>query len=331
MNYAKYLIKYFLCIGTLLTATIVTAWTQQLSAKASLDTSFLLIGDQTKYRIEVEKVPDIEVQLPLFSDTLTGGIEILNHEPADTQLTAEGMQKISSSYLVTSFDSGFYMIPPVAIPFRDGDFMDTVFTAPVFMSVFSIPVDTTNRIFDIKPPMEAPLTLGEMLPVASLVVLAIIVILFLAYFISRIRKKKPVLARRVIEIPPHQEAFAKLEKLREEKLWQQGKVKEYYTVLTDIVRFYIERRFNIRAMEQTSYEILSSFETVKIKNREVIIQLQELLQLADMVKFAKELPPPGENEKNIGNAYAFVRNTMFTSDEEKPEDELTEIDNTEVK
>ncbi|MFP4059076.1 MAG: hypothetical protein ACLFUC_01170 [Bacteroidales bacterium] len=322
MQRLKHILQYYILILIAFFTTCFSAGAQQLSAKATLDTNILLIGDQTWYRLEIEKITGIDILLPVFSDTLVDGVEILETVPADTQVTADGLQKISARYRITSFDSGSYSIPPVALPFTSPDFSDTAYTSPVSMTVYTMPVDTTNQIFDIKSTMKAPLTISEILPVASLLLLGIIVVLLVVYFVLRIRRKKPVITRRVIEKPPHTDAFNKLEELKEEKLWQQGKTKEYYTRLTEIIRVYIEKRFGIKAMEQTSDEILHSFESVNLKDRQTLTLLEELLLLADMVKFAKAMPQPGENEKNIENAYNFVKNTMFSTDVEEKDKEV---------
>ena len=99
-----------------------------------------------------------------------------------------------------------------------------------------------------------------------------------------------------------------LSQLRDEKLWQEGREKEYYTHLTDILREYLFGRFGIQAMEMTSSQILSilrSNQETKVLNK----QMKEILEMADFVKFAKVKPTPDDNEAAMRNAVAFVEET----------------------
>ena len=110
------------------------------------------------------------------------------------------------------------------------------------------------------------------------------------------------------KIPAHIIAFGKLEILKGEKLWQEGKLKQYHSSLTDIVREYIENRYKIQALEQTTDEILWSFRNVAI-DEESKTKLKRVLVVADLVKFAKEIPLPAENEMSLTNSYDFINGT----------------------
>ena len=105
-----------------------------------------------------------------------------------------------------------------------------------------------------------------------------------------------------------EQAIKELDEIKQQKLWQQGRSKEYYTLITDTLRKYIEERFGINAMEMTSGEILDLIR----KNSEaqsVYDNLRQILQLADFVKFAKMNPLPDENDLSMMNAYLFVNQT----------------------
>ena len=116
-------------------------------------------------------------------------------------------------------------------------------------------------------------------------------------------KPKPIL-------PPHILAINQLEELRLAKVWQTGKVKEYHTQLTDIVREYLENRFHFEAMEMTSDEILEEIANQKV-NKEATSKLAGILQLADLVKFAKGQPTPLENDLSLSHGVDFVNETKL--------------------
>ncbi len=120
--------------------------------------------------------------------------------------------------------------------------------------------------------------------------------------------------------PAHEIAIEQLTALKNEKLWQQNKIKEYHTQLVDILRVYITNRFGVSALEQTSMDLLG--ELVKLCSKEPYDILKQILILADLVKFAKWNPLPNENDKSMADAFAFVDATK----ELPVEEEQTEVD-----
>jgi hypothetical protein len=186
-------------------------------------------------------------------------------------------------------------------------------------------VDTAKALRDIKAPLKAPVTFAEILPYIGIGLLIVLIILAGIYYLRMRKQNKPVVRVKRPPEPAHRIALRELDQLKDEKLWQKNQVKEYYTRLTNIVRKYIEKRFGITALEQTSGEILDSFKKSGSIDNDLYGILEELLQLADLVKFAKSLPMPDENERNLNNAYTFVLRTKPRTDstEENPEKSIS--------
>ena len=109
---------------------------------------------------------------------------------------------------------------------------------------------------------------------------------------------------------PHVIAIRELDKLKGEQLWQSGQLKAYHSRLTDIVREYIEHRFDIHTLERTSDEILDSFKNTGLSERVPFESLRQMLFQADMVKFAKGNPLPEDNMRSLEQAYNFVKKTL---------------------
>ena len=109
--------------------------------------------------------------------------------------------------------------------------------------------------------------------------------------------------------PADEVALEKLDIIREQKIWQSGRVKEYHTELTDVVREYIVRRFEVSSVEQTSDETLRAMRLLLNEKKELFEQLRKMLTLADLVKFAKWTTTPDENEQSLRSAYTFVKET----------------------
>ena len=133
------------------------------------------------------------------------------------------------------------------------------------------------------------------------------------YLISYLRRRYGDVPAVVVPTEPlrpaDEVALEKLNAIREQKIWQSGQVKEYYTQLTDVVREYIARRFEVSSTEQTSDETLRAMRVLLTDKKELYDNLRKMLTLADLVKFAKWTTTPDENEISLRNAYTFVKET----------------------
>lgn len=306
---------------------------QDVKVKAELDSSSILIGQQTKLTLSIQyKVNTddrIKIQWPEIHDTLRKEIEVVSQTKIDTVIPDKNDPYTflqTKSIYVTSFDSGYWAMPPFKF-IVNGD-TSGVYTDALLLTVSSVAVDTTQAIKDIKQPFSIEYSWIDWIKDHKLLIggifLGILVACLILYFImKRAKKPTPVVEEKVVIIPPHIMALEKLEKLKNEKLWQEGKLKQYHIALTDIIREYIENRFKIQAMEQTTDEILYGFRNVAI-DAESKEKLRQILLLGDLVKFAKEQPLPNENEMSISNAFDFINGTKR---EEVPPDQTSSTTN----
>ncbi len=283
---------------------------QLVTINVDLDTNRMLIGDQVNMQIEVIKPGDASVIFPAFEENLTDEIEIVDISAVDSAELEENRTALYQNLIITAFDSGLLYIPPVDFLYISKGFTDTISSSANYLEVFPVKIDTTGTIRDIKGLYRAPYSLGELYPYILVLIFTGLLVWFIIYYIEKKKKDEPVLRRVRPPEMPHVIALRELDKLKAEKLWQQNKVKLYYTRLTEIIRMYIERRFEIMAMEETTSEILNEFQEREIENINYSI-LEQLLNLADLVKFAKGEPLPEENIAHMENAYTFVRNTKY--------------------
>lgn len=313
--------KTLVLLGLILTLTTLQAQ-QRVSVKASIDSSDLMIGEQTLYHIEVSGPASLRYEFPTFpGDTLVTGLGILNRGKLDTVSINKERIELKTDYLVTSFDTGLYYIPPVKILAGT----DTFESNNTVLKILTYEVDTTKmELFDIKGVQKPPFVLSDYL-VETLLFLLFYALALLVIWLY-LRKKYPILKgdKEAAELllPPHVVAIMELDRLKSEKIWKFGKNKKYYTDLTDILRKYIERRFQFNALEMTTDEILTLFKRDK-STQSVYQNLSQILQLADLVKFAKIEPLESENELSMINSYLFVNQTkqeeVKTMEEQKEE------------
>jgi hypothetical protein len=284
---------------------------QPIRIQAVLDSNTIDLGGRVKLTLTVEKPAGTMVEFPVFTDTLCGSVEILDKGKLDSSQNRKDNKVILTQQLtLTAFDTGLLYIDPIAFVYRSDRFADTIRSDANYLEVRSFPIDTTNTIRDIKGPYKAPLTVREVLPWVLLAVALGLTVWFIFYYFKKKRRNEPVLARPVPVEAPDIIALRELERLKAEKIWQQGRVKEYYSRLSDIIRTYLENRYSFMAPEQTSYEILISVQDFTGKDANYSL-LKALLQLSDLVKFAKAEPEPEENMNQLDNAILFVMNTRL--------------------
>ncbi|MFW5886911.1 MAG: hypothetical protein ACOCUL_04060 [Bacteroidota bacterium] len=293
---------------------------QENRVKVELDSTDLVIGQQANLIMELQTLPGTKVQFPLVREMMDKKIEVLKEFPVDTVVENE-MISYTKKLLLTSFDSGSYMIPSMPFIIRSDEDRDTLFSKTTSINVHTVNIHTGKSIRDIKDPFDAPVTFLEILFLVFLA-FTVIGIIVLTYFILKNKKKNiPILNIIKRDVPPHEQALNDLDKLKKEKLWQQGRVKLYYTRITEIIRIYLEKRYHIHAMEQTSEEIIESLKLTGFQNNELIRLLKDTFEIADLVKFAKADPMPDENESVMLNMFAFVNQTKpvenFNSEKEK--------------
>ncbi len=280
---------------------------QSVTVDATIDSLQIMIGEQATIQLQVSLDAKQKAVFPHFTDSLIKGIEVLEVAKRDTQYLNNNQRLlITQKYIITSFDSALYYIPPFSIMVGKQVYK----SKSLALKVYSPKVDLTHpdQFFPQKGVMNPPFMWSDWAGVIFLSILAIPLMFLIIYFIVRYRDNKPIIKHIKIEpkLPPHQLAMKEIERIKTEKVWQKGRSKEYYTELTDTLRTYIQDRFGFNAMEMTSSEIIDKLMEVEAKD---IRDLKELFLTADLVKFAKHDPMMNENDSNLLSAISFINDT----------------------
>ena len=299
----------------LLTITPFMAFAQNCKATAQIDSTKILIGDQLNVKLTITAPTAANIIIPQLNakslDTL--GIDWISNSAIDTT-KENGISTYHQSITITAFDSGYYTFPPIKILSIDSQLLAS--TQPLYFEVQTVQIDTTAAFRDIKQPAKEMLTFKEILPYILLVLAAALVIALAVFLFKKFyHKKSPkkVLPKPKPKVKPHIAALTALEQLRLKHLWQDGMVKLYYSELTDIVREYLDGRWDIDAPEMTSSEILDAVATLNL-DKEQADELRVILSTADLVKFAKWQPLPNEHDTCFKNAVRFVESTKEQTD-----------------
>ncbi|MCD6200932.1 MAG: hypothetical protein J7K46_03900 [Bacteroidales bacterium] len=311
----------------------VTGRAQQIDVEASFSRDTVLIGDQLDFTLRVVQPDSLKLNIPVFRDSITRGVEIVRTLRMDTVRKKNHLLEIIHRYRVIVFDTGgIVVMDPVVVGYIYHGMKATLASRPVKLVVKPIPIEPSKGPRDIKKPIKIPLIVYAFYFFFWFMVLQLVA-LGIYFLVAHVRKKSrkerlPEIMRKPAE-PPHIFALRELNNLKDARLWQQGRVKEYYTRLTDILRKYLEYRYDIKALEQTSGETLHSLTAAGFNDNRLFGILKEVLETGDLVKFAKFQPQPDVNESVLLNAFVFVNETKESwkkEDQSIREEKKTETD-----
>lgn len=281
------------------------------SIKASLDSSQITMGYQTAIRLDIVDNAGSPAQLLVDEGAMPPQIEPVDWVDGDTTDLGNGLREIKRALIVQSFDSGVYTIPPfilVAGP-------DTLRSNALTLKVLPVDVSQMKDVNPIAPALSFETKWYDWLPdwftdhfALLLAIFLVIIGAVCVYLIFANREKVVAMMPHRKPVPPYELAMQRLTTLRDDNLWQNGREREYYTRLIDILRDYLQGRFGINAMEMTSQQIirtLNNREETRMSNA----RMRRILEIADYVKFAKVRPMPDDNHRVLADAVQFVEET----------------------
>ncbi|MFT5279005.1 MAG: hypothetical protein ACI9P8_000637 [Bacteroidia bacterium] len=309
---------------SLLSLYSLSLMAQEYKIRSKVDSIEITIGDQMNMDIYVDVPNGSQVAFPHIKDTLTAQIELVEASIVDTTVTDSGTT-FHQRLVLTSFDTGYMAIPGIPV-IIDQDTNKVLISDIQQIYVSDVVVNMEAEIMDIKEPKEVPFNWWAIMKWVLLVLAISALIGGIGYFLWRKKKEKEgVVFSKKPKIPAHEIALKRLEEIRAAKLWQNDQAKQFHVEVSEAVRQYIEDRYHLDALEQTTDEIMESLKSVQLNN-ELKTEIRKSLQLADLVKFAKVKPLADENERSLETAFNFVRTTLImpldeSSEEENPTEE----------
>lgn len=315
----KKLLHIFILLG------LAIAGQAQVMVETQLDSAKIQIGEQTNLSISVKAPAKAKITFPEYEPQteLTHGIEVV--EMSGDTIEGGDERTITRKYRLTSWDENHYKIPALQVTVDGKAYPTKTFT----LDVATVEVDTLHpeKIRPAKDIMDNPFSWGEWMPVILFTILALALLALAAWMAYRLRRNKAVItlpfAKKLL---PHQKALNEIEKIKEEQLSRSEDQKTYYTRLTDTLRQYLEDRFNMKAKEMTSGEIVEQLR--KEEDQSKIDELRELFATADLVKFAKYSVQTNENEMYLSNVVRFIEDTKKEEDNDQPDPSVAKaIDN----
>jgi hypothetical protein len=278
---------------------------EDITVSSSVDKQEITIGDKIHYKLKITHGKDIKVDSPKPGANL-GQFDILDFKE-NTPVEKEGKITEVIDYIISNYDIGDYKIPPLTITYKNkkGEPKELK-TNEITIKVKSVVNPQEKDIRDIKDVAIIPIDYSPYIKLGIGLVILIILIISLIYYI-RYRRRKANLSLEDISVkyPPHEQAYMSLKALEEKGFIEKGKIKEFYIEFSDIIRTFIARRYEVDALERTTYELMELLKDSDIETQNTQL-LNEILDESDFVKYAKYIPSKEIIDGTFRKAYDFV-------------------------
>ncbi|MCP5005878.1 MAG: protein BatD [Planctomycetes bacterium] len=314
LEHILYIALLLSCLGTICTADETHKIdsdsgnpTSHVKADAAVDKARSTIGERIRFRVSVDAPKGTDIVFPEMAeelkefDVIDSGTQLLDRE--------EGRAIEERWFLLETFKPGSYIIPSISIYYKLKEMKEEqdIKTPEIYIEIVSTLDENADDIRDIKPPvfLKKDYLRLYILLAAIFGTMALIGIPF--FLIYRKKQEKAVIVPP--PLPAHEIAYKALEKLQSLDLASKGQIKEYYFHLSDIVRHYIENRFELMAPERTTEEFLIEMTTTNKLDKIHQQLIGNFLEHSDLVKFAAYAPQDQEIEDSYCSAKRLVDET----------------------
>jgi hypothetical protein len=271
-------------------------------ARPGRDGPEIRLADELSLTLQVEGQPPLDVALPpkiVHSDAWKASPA----GPAVTEPLPDGRVRWRQTFVLEPLHKGSLPLPLEPLPYRGG----TAEWKPWSVRVTSeVARPELGEAHDITPIEDVPpvpswrdwLVLLVAWPVASILIVGVL--------LWRLRRRR---LPHVLPLPPGAAALRELERLAAVGLVSAADVRRYYAQLSDVVRRYLEARFQLPASRQTTAEFLESVRQSPLLAADLQALLRDFLERCDRAKFAPVTPAPAECEAAAELARRFVQET----------------------
>ncbi len=301
-------------ISTVVPASLVLAQTERsadtvgalpgIEIQTAVDRAECLIGDRIEYTLTITYDSTYELVPPPLGANL-GGFDVKDYQTDQITTLENGRRESVSRFTLSTFTTGDYVIPPIPVSFNLPDGARKVLLSEgVPIKVKSLLAEGADSL-DIrpqKPVYEFERDLTARYAIAGAVLL---VLLAAAWLVWRRLRRREVEAELVDTRPPWEKAFERLAMLKEKNLPQDGRFREYYFELTEAIRQFLGRMYNVHVLEMTTEEFIESFQQVELPGS-LYERCREFLQHADLAKFAKYRPTTERCDEDLEVAHNMI-------------------------
>ena len=277
-------LRILFSVTVLLTASVWSQSADQVSVVANINKPEIKIGEKFIYTIEVQYPDSGLIDIPGIQGNLND-FEVRNAQVTNPEKNKDGQMVRIWSLELAAFGSGKFVIPSQTIEYslKNSKRIVPVYTDSLNISVSSSGGQQMSDIVDeelpLAPEKETPWIFWILITVAVLLLIYIV----MRRFHIHSEKANPTL-------PAYEEAMEELALVRKQN-WVHGHQSEYFFALSNILRRYFSRRYEMEALESTSDELIQKMEVNSDFPVFELDRLREFLAQSDLVKFGRvELP-----------------------------------------
>ena len=260
-----------------------------ITVESTVDKSTVNIGDRIYYTLQVKHSEDVKVTMPAFGINL-GQFEIQDYKVNENQKIDDLIVE-SITYQISIYEVGDFIIPPTSVKYTTSDSLEQAIQSDqIAIHVESVKPSEAEDIKDIKPPLTVPADYTFFIWLGIVSALFLMVILSIYIYLKKFKKREIPFFAPPPPRPAHEIAYEALDKLAESEFLATGKIKEYYIIISEIIRVYLTMRYEIDVLEMTTSELIEALRRVYDIDEKNIDLIHEFLGTCDMVKFAKFIP-----------------------------------------
>ena len=281
--------------------------------KATVNKNKITIGDKIVYSINISYSQKEKINFPDLGTNL-GEFEIKDYKVIGPK-TKLYLKKFSIKkkivteyqYIITTFTTGEFKIPALTIQYTDEKGVNKEIKSgeiSIFVEGVKPNEKDKNDIRDIKAPLS--IKINWLIYLIIILTLIFIPISIAGYYYYKNTKREQIFAGTDLNRPPDEVAYERLEKLKSMDLISQGKIKEYYIILSEIMRKYLEHRYSISVLDRTTSELYRELRQIKEIEKKHVTRIKEFLEECDLVKFAKYIPEIEQINKDTDTAKEII-------------------------
>ena len=263
---------------------------------AVVDPTRAALDEPIRFTLRAVYPADVQLQLPDIGPDIAG-LRIVDFgetgpDPVDARFV------FTQWYDLRADVAGTYIIPALTVSAGESDGAREIMTPQIFIQVGAHPDRSDNEtmqdIIDIKPLAALPRDLRPVIIGSACA--AGLFVAGLAVWLYVRRRRTAVCAP---PTPAHVLALEQLDQLERDGLAERGSAHAFYVRLSDIFRQYLQNRFAVPAVEQTTQELVRSLEALPDMAPAVRHSTRRFLLRADLVKFARYQPASGDAQQSL--------------------------------